>query len=130
MENTSKKPRNTELIENVPLSVREGTSEEIINEIIDVLKGTKFNKISIPLTTYRYMCDESIPEDDIRITTAGYIKKFNATDKTFTVVLFANNAKAITEKYAKEDLMIEAVFTQYKDKLGIITKFVLAPVNA
>lgn len=122
--------KKTQIIENIPLSVQEGTSEEVINEIVDVLKGTRFNKISVPLTSYRHLYDDSIAKDDTRISTIGYIKKFNATDKTFTVVLFTNNAKIITEKYDKEKLMIEAVFTQYKEKLGVITKLILAPIAA
>lgn len=121
--------KKTQIIENIPLSVQEGTSEEIINEIIDVLKGTRFNKISVPLTSYRYIYDDSIAKDDTRVNTIGYIKKFNATDKTFTVVVFTNNANVITKKYDKDKLMIEAVFTKYKEKqLGVITKLVLAPI--
>lgn len=129
MESTSKKPR-TEMIEGIPLSVREGTSEEVVNEIIEVLKSTRFNKISFPLTSYRRIYDDTTSADDNRVVAVGYIKKFDATNKTFTVIMFNNNADALTKKYKKEDLMIEAVFTQFKEKLGIITKLVIAPMTA
>lgn len=129
MESTSKKPR-TEMIEGIPLSVREGTSEEVVNEIIEVLKSTRFNKISFPLTSYRRIYDDTTSADDNRVVAVGYIKKFDATNKTFTVIMFNNNADVLTKKYKKEDLMIEAVFTQFKEKLGIITKLVIAPMTA
>lgn len=129
MESTSKKPR-TEMIEGIPLSVREGTSEEVVNEIIEVLKSTRFNKISFPLTSYRRIYDDTTSADDNRVVAVGYIKKFDATNKTFTVIMFSNNADTLTKKYKKEDLMIEAVFTQFKEKLGIITKLVIAPMTA
>ena len=94
-------------------------SDELKEEILQVLKATRFSKISIPLSTYRYLVDSSVKADEkpIRVTTVGYIRKFNSETNVFTVVLFNNSTYKV----------IELGCSEFKDKLGTITKFVIAP---
>lgn len=100
-------------------------NENIKNEILDVLATTKFNKISIPLGTYRFMIDSNISEDDNRICTIGYIRNYNADTKEFTVVIFS---KFIDLVKGNSNVAIELQFTEYKENLGTITKFNIIPV--
>ena len=103
-------------------------SDELKEEILQVLKSTRFSKISIPLSTYRYLVDSSVKADEkpIRVTTVGYIRKFNAETNVFTVVLFNNSTyKDTIESFT--DPVIELGWSEFKDKLGTITKFVIAP---
>ena len=124
-----KKVRTTKLITEVPLCLPTDTADEVVNEIIDVLKATRFNKISVPLTTYRTMLEDGLAEDDTRITTIGYIKKFDSVSKTFNVVIFANSAKTIEDNYDKESLGITLFFTKRKDGLGSITNIALTTIK-
>ena len=98
----------------------EDISENAKNELLEVLKGTKFNRISIPVSTYRYYVDKNVNSDDNRVVTIGYIKNYNAEKGEFTVVVFNNNCEAICE-FANPAL--EIVFSEYNGKLGCITKF-------
>ena len=98
----------------------EDASENAVNELLDVLKTTKFNRISFPVSTYRYYLDENIGNDDNRVVTIGYIKNFDAETGLFTIVIFNNNKPAI-EVFKNPTL--EVVFSEYNGKLGCITKF-------
>lgn len=108
----------------VPFKTPSGVSNDICNEIMDVIETTKFDKISIPLSSYRRYYDSRIDEKDTKIFVIGYIRKFNKEDNTFTVVIFNNNTKTVTE-FANPEITVG--FTQFKDKLGAITKFIIAP---
>lgn len=108
----------------VPFKTPSGVSNDICNEIMDVIETTKFDKISIPLSSYRRYYDSRIDEKDTKIFVIGYIRKFNKEDNTFTVVIFNNNTKTVTE-FANPEITVG--FTQFKDKLGTITKFIIAP---
>ena len=108
----------------VPFKTPSDISNDIYNEIMDVIETTKFDKISIPLSSYRHYYDNRVDEKDTKVFVIGYIRKFNKDDNTFTVVIFNNNAKTVTEFTNPE---ITVGFTQFKDKLGAITKFIIAP---
>jgi hypothetical protein len=99
-------------------------SDEVYNEIIDVLKKTKFNKISFPLNTYRYLVDDSVDENDTRMLTVGYIKKFDAEKQEFTVAVYPKSYDAVS---AFENPSVEVVWTEFKGKLGVITKLNIVP---
>lgn len=100
--------------------------EEVKQEILDVLAETKFNKISIPLGTYRYLVEDNVAEDDNRIITVGYIKKYNPSNQEFTVILF-NNMRDIIKEMG--NLTIELLCTMFGGHLGTITKFNIIPVE-
>jgi len=100
--------------------VPEGTSDAVMEEIFNVLRSTQFNKISIPVGTYRYLIDDSIADDDNRVITVGYIKRFDPESNMFDIAIFSNNKQTIEEF---ENPALELVFKEYNNKLAVITKF-------
>ena len=102
-------------------------NENIANEIIDTINNTKFNKISIPLSTYRWIIDgvKEGSEPDTRSTTIGYIRNYNAETKEFTLIVFTG---FIDKVKSLGDIAIEVQFTEYKERLGTITKLNVIPV--
>lgn len=109
----------------VPLYLPADLNENTANEILKVLAETKFNKISIPVGTYRCLIDYNVDESDNRVCTIGYIRNYNIKNNEFTVVIFSKFMDFV--KSMKESA-IELTFTNYKDKLGTITKFNIIPV--
>lgn len=109
---------------NVPLYLAADLNENIIEEIIDVLAGTKFNKISIPLGTYRCLVDNNTDVNDSRICTIGYINNYNESTKEFTVVIYNNFINTVKEF---NNPVIDIKFTIHEDKLGTIVKFNVIP---
>lgn len=101
-----------------------GASESIKNEILAVLKSTKFNKISFCLSSPRRYFDESVAADDTRIITVGYIKKYDPKNEEFTLVIF-NNLREVVETF--ENPVVEVIFTEVNGKLGTITKLNIIP---
>lgn len=116
--NVNKKAQQTYL--KCGIIVPEGTSDAVMDEIFDVLRKTPFNKVSIPVGTYRYLIDDTIADDDNRVITVGYIKRFDADNNVFDIAIFSNN-KPLIEAF--ENPALELVFTEYNNKLGVITKF-------
>lgn len=108
-----------------PLYLPADLNENIVNEIPDVLTGTRFNKISIPLNIRKCFLDYNVDENDTRTSTIGYIRRYNAETREFTVVIFSNFIDAVKE-YA--NVAVEPQFTTYKDGLGTITKLTMVPV--
>ena len=99
---------------------------EIAEEIEQVISATRFNKISIPVYSPRYLLTEEENKDtsDKRTAVVGYVKRYNPEDQTFQIVLFAN-AKAAVNGFVNP--VIEPTYTQYNDKLSVITKLVIVP---
>ena len=100
----------------LPEDVSKGTLEEVL----EILSTTKFNKISFPVSTYRYYMDGNTDMNDTRVITVGYIKNFDAEKGVFTIVLFNNNRLSIDEF---TNPTLEVVFSEYNGSLGCITKF-------
>lgn len=111
----------------VPLCLEGDISEDLYGEILSVIAGTKFTKISIPVNTYRKYVVEGFKDDDTRVSTIGYVKKFNPKTNKFVVVIFNNSVDAINKL---QNPAMELVFTQYKGKLGTITKFNIIPTDS
>lgn len=109
----------------VPLYLPADLNKNIINEIIDVINTTKFDKISIPLGTYRCLIDSNADANDNRISTIGYIRKYDTETEMFTVVIFNNFIDLFK---SKSDNAITLQYNSYKDHLGTITKFNIVPV--
>ena len=108
-----------------PLYLPADLNENIVNEITTVLTETKFNKISIPLGTYRCIIDSNVDADDARVCTIGYIRKYDAETKEFTLTLFNKFTDLIK---SQGDVVVELQFTTFKEALGSITKFNIVPV--
>ena len=102
---------------------------KIAEEIEQVISATRFNKISIPVYCPRYLLTEEENKDtsDKRTAVVGYVKRYNPEDQTFQIVLFAN-AKAAVNGFVNP--VIEPTYTQYNDKLSVITKLVIVPGEA
>ena len=100
---------------------------DIHNEIMDIIETTKFDKISVPVSSYRRFYDNRVDASDNRTSVIGYIRSFNKEDNTFTVVIYSNNAK-ITSEFVNPEISI--AFTIYKDEFGAITKFIIAPTTS
>lgn len=99
-------------------------SAALADEIMDVVRSTRFHRVSISLNSYRRNHNMAASADDTRVITIGYIKSYNAETNTFQVVIF-NNAKEAVEKFKNPH--IEVAYSSYKDKLNVITKFIIAP---
>lgn len=99
---------------------------EIAEEIDQVISATRFNKISIPVYSPRCLLTDEENKDtsDKRTAVVGYVKRYNPEDQTFQIVLFAN-AKAAVNGFVNP--VIEPTYTQYNDKLSVITKLVIVP---
>lgn len=108
-----------------PLFLPASLDENVVREIIEVLSTTKFNKISIPLGTYRYNTDTTVDVNDTRVCTIGYIRNYNQETEEFTVSVFSKFTDLVK---SFNDAAIELQFTMYKEKLGTITKFNIIPV--
>lgn len=122
---TNKQPKVNPNELKAPLFLSADLNENIVNEILDVLAETKFNKISMPLGTYRCLIDSDLDESDTRVCTIGYIRSFNPETKEFTVIVFSKFLDLIKE-YG--DIAMELQFTNHKEHLGTITKFNIVPV--
>lgn len=109
----------------LPLYLPADLEENIVNEIFDVLSTTRFNKISVPLGTYKCLVDSDIDGDDNRVCTIGYIRNYNKENNEFTVIVFGKFLDTIK---AYNDIAMELTFNKYKDSLGTITKFNIVPV--
>ena len=109
-----------------PLYLPADLADTIREQILGVLAGCKFNKISIPLGTYRYLVDNTVGEDDNRITTIGYVRRYDAESQEFSVVIFNNFIDLIK---SNEHNAIELVFSTYNENLGTILKFNIIPVE-
>lgn len=100
----------------------ESVSNELKEEIINVLATTKFNKLSYPISTYSYLLFENVENSENKTTVVGYIKKFIKDESKFVFVIY-NNSKEIIKSFA--DMKIKVKFNEYNGKLGIITKIVV-----
>ena len=123
--NTNTKRRNNPNIMEVPLILDESLSDNLYNEIMEIIQTTKFNKISFPLSIQRSVLDPSVSEDDTRVYTAGYIKKFNRNK--FIVFLFNSARDVVKEKFNGGKIRVD--FNQYNDHLTVITRLVIVPAE-
>lgn len=98
--------------------------DALVNEIYDVFKSTKFNKISFPVTSYRryYTKNDS---DENKIITVGYVKKYNFKTGKFIVNLFSNVTETI--KSLNKPALVP-VYTTYDNKLGTIIRLTIVDI--
>ena len=104
--------------------VSDDTSDNVYNEILDVLSNAQFTKLSYPIGAYRKMLDDSLPDDDNRVIGIGYVKKFDPKSGEFVIHVY-NNQKDIIKSFSNP--LIEVVFNTYNDQLKTITKLNIVP---
>ena len=104
-----------------PIGHRSSEFSSILEEVYETLAITPFDKISVPVSTYKSYIDDSIDPNDNKTITVGYIRSYDDRDEVFNIVLF--------DKYkelANNELHIEPFYnTIYEDgitKLGTIIK--------
>lgn len=122
--NNTKRRNNPNIIE-VPLVLDDSLSDNLYNEIMEIIQTTRFNKISFPLSIQRNVIDPSIPEDDTRVYTAGYIKKFNRNK--FVVYLFNSARDVVKQTFNGGKIRVD--FNHYNDHLIVITRLVIVPAE-
>lgn len=119
-------PKNVSNVITAPLCLSSDITDELREEIMKVIKATRFNKISIPLGAYRYLIDKKADATDTRVVTVGYIKKYDDEHDTFSVVVFGNSKEIIN---SLNNLCIKVIYTEYDGKLGVITKIIIDGEN-
>ena len=110
----------------IPVFLSKDVDKNIHDEIIDVLSNTKFNKISIPVYAYRDLIDDNT-ENVNKLFNIGYIRKYDAKAKTFTVIIF--NKFVDTIKSINEVMIHPVHIDDHKGHLRTITKFTILPVT-
>jgi hypothetical protein len=120
----NKRKVNTEI--KIPLYLSADLSEDIRDEIIDVLNINIFNKISIPLNISRSLVNPDTKEGDVRVSTIGYIRSYDSESMEFTVTIFDNFINTVKDL---GDVAMDISFVTYKDKFVSITKFIVIPVE-
>ena len=108
------------------VAFNEGVAEKVAEEILNVLKKTMFNKLSYPIGTYRSYVDDSVDNDDTRITTIGYVRNYDAENEEFTIILFPKFTDIIKDM---GEIGVEVLHTINKrtEGLGSITRFNIVP---
>lgn len=102
-------------------------SDDLVEEVNNVLASTPFSKISFPITTYKSYVDKRVPETDNKVTAVGYIKSYNAETKMFTVIIFSGIAETITKF---EQPVLEVIYSEHDGKLGVITRMNIVPTES
>ena len=123
--NTKKTARRPKVNPNefkVPLHLSADLSLNVIDEILDVLASTRFDKISIPVGTYRCLVDTNSPIDDNRVSTIGYIKGYDPDTNVFTIVVFNTFNEFMT---SHDGIYMDLHIIANEEGLKTITKFVL-----
>lgn len=105
------------------LVMPEGISDKIRVEIMAVIQSTQFDKISFPLSASRKAINTQEHDQDDRISTIGYIRKFDLEKNQFQVVIF-NGTKDAVAKF-KNPIIIPVITTYKEESLGTITKFLI-----
>lgn len=102
-------------------------SDDLVEEVNNILASTPFSKISFPVTTYKSYVDRRVPATDNKVTVVGYIKGYNAETKMFTVIIFNANAETISKF---EQPLLEVIYSEHDGKLGVITRLNIVPTES
>lgn len=97
-------------------------SDKIRVEVTAVIQSIKFDKISFPLSAYRKDINTQENEQDDRVSTVGYIHKFDLESNTFQTVIF-NGSKSVIDTF--KNPIVVPIITTYKESLGTIIKLVI-----
>lgn len=124
-EYNKKKTNNNKRYNTFDIKFSKETSNGIKDEIIEVFKNTQFNKISIPVASFKCIVN---PEetDDTKNLTVGFVKSFNPETNKFKVVIFNKFKEAINNL---EDSAIEITYTEKTDKSGNVSLGTIIKLN-
>lgn len=106
-----------------PMIITRECSDEVRQEVLNVLSSTQFNKISIPLYSIRNILFED-ESDNTKNITVGYIRGYDSETNEFTVVIYDGFKDKITKF---ENPAIEIVFGIYNNELTVISKLNIIP---
>ena len=98
-------------------------SNNLYNDVLDVIEVIPFKKISIPLYIKKNVLDPNDKDD--RYTVVGYIKSYNVKQQSFRAFLFPNNKDSVLDILNNKYFVVAPLFTQRDDTLGTITKLAL-----
>ena len=107
---------------NLPSSI----PTKIKNEILEIIKSARFDKLSFSLSTYRKLIDKQVDDDDERINTVGFIKDFDAETNTFRVGIFSGSRETI-EGFVNPIITPLYNTINKGNNLGVITKLIIEP---
>lgn len=104
----------------------DGISDSLKSEIIELFTKTRFNKISVPLYSYRRLFDEefakSTESNNDKTTVVGFIKKFDSKSNKFTLAIY-NGLRDRVDAF--KNPVVKVVFTEYDGTLGTVTKIII-----
>ena len=90
-----------------------------------MFKNTQFNKISIPVASFKNIVNPEDTDDNKNLT-VGFVKSFNPETNKFKVVIFNKFKEAINNL---EDSAIEITYTEKTDKSGKVSLGTIIKLN-
>ena len=124
-EYNKKKTNNNKRYNTFDIKFFKETSNNVKDEIIEVFKNTQFNKISIPVASFKNIVNPEDTDDNKNLT-VGFVKSFNPETNKFKVVIFNKFKEAINNL---EDSAIEITYTEKTDKSGNVSLGTIIKLN-
>ena len=124
-EYNKKKTNNNKRYNTFDIKFFKETSNNVKDEIIEVFKNTQFNKISIPVASFKSIVNPEDTDDNKNLT-VGFVKSFNPETNKFKVVIFNKFKEAINKL---EDSAIEITYTEKTDKSGNVSLGTIIKLN-
>ena len=124
-EYNKKKTNNNKRYNTFDIKFFKETSNNVKDEIIEVFKNTQFNKISIPVASFKNIVNPEDTDDNKNLT-VGFVKSFNPETNKFKVVIFNKFKEAINNL---EDSVIEITYTEKTDKSGNVSLGTIIKLN-
>ena len=124
-EYNKKKTNNNKRYNTFDINFFKETSNNVKDEIIEVFKNTQFNKISIPVASFKSIVNPEDTDDNKNLT-VGFVKSFNPETNKFKVVIFNKFKEAINNL---EDSAIEITYTEKTDKSGNVSLGTIIKLN-
>ena len=102
----------------------DGVSDSLKSEITELFTKTRFNKISVPLYSYRRLFDDEAKTEsnNDKTTVVGFIKKFDSKSNKFTLAIY-NGLRDRVDTF--KNPVVKVVFTEYDGTLGTVTKIII-----
>ena len=124
-EYNKKKTNNNKRYNTFDIKFFKETSNNVKDEIIEVFKNTQFNKISIPVASFKNIVNPEDTDDNKNLT-VGFVKSFNPETNKFKVLIFNKFKEAINNL---EDSAIEITYTEKTDKSGNVSLGTIIKLN-
>ena len=124
-EYNKKKTNNNKRYNTFDIKFFKETSNNVKDEIIEVFKNTQFNKISIPVASFKNIVNPEDTDDNKNLT-VGFVKSFNPETNKFKVVIFNKFKEAINNL---EESAIEITYIEKTDKSGNVSLGTIIKLN-